>query len=65
MIINGDALEALKTIKSESVDTCITSPPYYHLRDYGVQGQIGLEDTLDEYINKGLPKQRAVLTLLL
>lgn len=51
-IINGDALEVLKAVESESVDTCITSPPYYQLRDYGVQGQIGLEDTLDEYINK-------------
>lgn len=52
MIINGDALEVLKTIKSESVDTCITSPPYYKLRNYGVQGQIGLENTHNEYINK-------------
>lgn len=45
MIINGDALEELKKLPSESVDMCVTSPPYYGLRDYGVAGQIGLEDT--------------------
>lgn len=39
----GDALEALKQIPSETVDTCVTSPPYYGLRDYGADGQIGLE----------------------
>ena len=52
MIINADALKALKTIDSDSVDTCITSPPYYQLRDYHVAGQIGLEKSVDEYINK-------------
>ena len=41
----GDALEALKQIPSETVDTCVTSPPYYGLRDYGADGQIGLEKT--------------------
>ena len=52
MIINADALEGLKTIESNTVDCIITSPPYYQLRDYGVNGQIGLEDTVDEYIHK-------------
>lgn len=52
MIINADALEGLKTIKSESIDCCVTSPPYYQLRDYSNPGQIGLESTIDEYINK-------------
>lgn len=51
-IINADALQALKTIESESIDTCVTSPPYYQLRDYGVNGQIGLESTPEEYIDK-------------
>lgn len=41
MIINGDALESLKTLESESVDCCITSPPYYGLRDYGTGKWIG------------------------
>lgn len=44
----GDALEALKQIPSETVDTCVTSPPYYGLRDYGADGQIGLEKTPEE-----------------
>lgn len=51
-IICADALEALKKLDSGSVHTIITSPPYYGLRDYGVDGQIGLEQTLAEYIDK-------------
>lgn len=42
----------MNTLESESVDCCVTSPPYYGLRDYGVDGQIGLEETLEEYISK-------------
>ena len=37
----GDALTVLKTLPDNSVNCCITSPPYYALRDYGVDGQIG------------------------
>lgn len=48
-ILHGDCREVLKHIKSESIQCCITSPPYFGLRDYGVDGQIGLE-SLDEYI---------------
>lgn len=51
-IVCGDALEVLKQIPSDFVDTIITSPPYWGLRDYGVKGQIGLEKTLEEYIEK-------------
>jgi site-specific DNA-methyltransferase (adenine-specific) len=51
-IIQGDNLEVLKTIPDECVDCIITSPPYWNLRDYGVDGQIGLEDTLEEYLLK-------------
>lgn len=51
-IIIGDALESLRQVESESVDCCVTSPPYYGLRDYGVDGQIGLEQTPDEYIDR-------------
>ena len=43
MIYQGDCLAVLKTLPSESIDCCITSPPYFGLRDYGVDGQIGLE----------------------
>ncbi len=49
-IICADALDGLKTIESDSVDMCVTSPPYYGLRDYGVNGQIGIEQTPEAYI---------------
>lgn len=46
----GNAAAALSHIPDESVHCIITSPPYYSLRDYGVDGQIGLEDTVNEYV---------------
>jgi DNA modification methylase len=49
-IIHGDALSSLQTLESESVQTCVTSPPYWGLRDYGHDSQIGLEKTPDEYV---------------
>jgi len=49
-IIVGDALEQLRLLPADSVHCCVTSPPYYGLRDYGVASQIGLEPTPDEYI---------------
>lgn len=52
MIIQGDALDVLKTLEDESINCCVTSPPYYNLRDYGCEGQIGLEKTPEEYIQK-------------
>jgi len=51
-IYQGDCLKVLKTFPSDFVDTIITSPPYFGLRDYGVEGQIGLEPTLSEYLEK-------------
>lgn len=51
-IYQGDVLEVLKTIPNESIDMCITSPPYWNMRDYGVEGQLGDEDSYDEYLNK-------------
>lgn len=47
----GDSLETLHELATGSVDCAITSPPYLGLRDYGIDGQIGLEHTLDDYIN--------------
>ena len=47
----GDAITALRDVADESVNCIVTSPPYYSLRDYGVDGQIGLENTVDEYVN--------------
>jgi DNA modification methylase len=49
-ILQGDALELLRTLPPESVHTCVTSPPYYNLRDYGVEGQIGNEGSVEEYL---------------
>ena len=51
-ILNLDALEGLKMLSDESVDCCISSPPYWGLRDYGIDGQIGLESTPNEFIAK-------------
>jgi site-specific DNA-methyltransferase (adenine-specific) len=45
----GDSLEVLQTMPAESVDCALTSPPFYGLRDYGTEGQIGLEATPDEW----------------
>lgn len=50
MILVGDCMEKLATLESESVDCCVTSPPYWGLRDYGVDGQLGLEPTPELYI---------------
>ena len=51
-IITGDCLKELKNLPNESVNCCVTSPPYFNLRDYGVDGQIGMEDTPEEFIKK-------------
>ena len=50
-IHQGSALDVLKGFDSESVDCIVTSPPYFWLRDYGVEGQIGLEDTVEDYVS--------------
>ena len=50
-LLCGDAGAALQEIEQESINCIITSPPYYSLRDYGVDGQIGLENTVEEYVN--------------
>lgn len=51
-VFQGDCLEVLKTFPDNSIDSVVTSPPYWALRDYGVDGQLGLEKTFQEYINK-------------
>lgn len=50
-IINGDCIEVLKGIEDRSVNCCVTSPPYWGLRNYGVDGQLGLENTPNEYVD--------------
>lgn len=51
LIIEGDALHALRLLPSNSIQCVVTSPPYWGLRDYGIDGQIGLEVTLPQFIN--------------
>lgn len=49
-ILQGDVRAVLKTLPADHFDTVITSPPYWGLRDYGVEGQIGCEHSLGEHI---------------
>ena len=48
----GDCLEVLRTIPDQTFHCCVTSPPYWGLRDYGHEGQIGLEETLGAYVER-------------
>lgn len=50
-IYNTDCLNGLKQLDDNSINCCVTSPPYYGLRDYGIDGQIGLEETPEKYID--------------
>ena len=49
-VYEGDSVQAMRRFPDESFNCVVTSPPYYCLRDYGVEEQIGLEETVDEYI---------------
>ena len=49
-IINGDAMAAVASLPTASIQCCVTSPPYWGLRDYGHENQIGLEDTPEAYV---------------
>jgi len=63
-LYQGDALETLKQMEDESINCCVTSPPYWGLRDYGVDGQLGLEPTPDEYVAKMVEVFREVKRVL-
>lgn len=63
-IFTGDSLAVLKTLDSGSVQTCVTSPPYFGLRDYGHKGQIGLEATPEAYVAKLIELFREVRRVL-
>jgi site-specific DNA-methyltransferase (adenine-specific) len=63
-ILQGDCIEQLRTMEANSVHTCVTSPPYYGLRDYGHDGQIGLEETPDAYVAKLVEVFREVRRVL-
>lgn len=63
-IIIGDCVESLKSIDDGIVQTCVTSPPYFGLRDYGVDGQIGLEKNPSDYVTKLVEVFREVKRVL-
>ena len=63
-ILQGDVLEVLRELPDNTFDTIITSPPYWSLRDYGVEGQIGLEKTLEEYLEKMLAVMKELKRVL-
>lgn len=50
-ILEGDSLAVLKTLQTDFFHTCVTSPPYWGLRDYGIEGQIGAEMQLQDFIS--------------
>jgi len=60
----GDSLEVLKTFPDEAVNCVVTSPPYWGLRDYGVDGQLGLEKTPEEYVEKMVTLFREIRRVL-
>ena len=49
-LLIGDCRESMRTLMAESVQCCVTSPPYWGLRDYGHDGQLGLKKTPEEYV---------------
>src|SRR5262245_30661716 len=63
-LFTGDSLAVLRTLSSKIAQTCVTSPPYFGLRDYGISGQIGLEETPEAYIQKLVEVFREVRRVL-
>jgi len=63
-VINADVMDGLRAMHAESVHCVVTSPPYWGLRDYGAEGQIGLEPTFQEHIAKLVEVFREVRRVL-
>jgi site-specific DNA-methyltransferase (adenine-specific) len=63
-IIPGDCIEGMRTLADGSIHCCVTSPPYWGLRDYGHDGQIGLEDTPEAYVGRMVEVFREVRRVL-
>jgi len=63
-ILQGNCLDKLKELPDQSVNTCITSPPYWGLRDYGEDKQLGMEDTPEEFVNNLVEVFREVKRVL-
>jgi DNA modification methylase len=63
-ILSGDVREMLKALPDQSVQTCVTSPPYWGQRDYGVVGQIGVDTTPTEFVAAMVDSFREVYRVL-
>ena len=63
-ILQGDVVEQLRTLTDGSVQCCVTSPPYYGLRDYGITGQIGMEEPPELFVSKIVEVVREVKRVL-
>ena len=63
-ILQGDVIEKLKEIETGTVQCVVTSPPYWGLRDYGIDGQLGLEETPEEYVEKMVEVFRQIKRVL-
>ena len=63
-LLVGDCVESMKALPDQSINCCVTSPPYFGLRDYGVDGQIGLEETPEQYVAKMVEVFREVRRVL-
>jgi len=63
-VIVGDCIAGMQTLEAGSVHTCVTSPPYFGLRDYQMDGQIGLEDTPEAYVARLVAVFREVRRVL-
>lgn len=63
-VIHGDCLDSMRKMDDGCINTCVTSPPYFGLRNYGVDGQIGLEQTTGEYVQKMVNVFREVRRVL-
>ena len=63
-LLLGDCIEQMRTLPDQSVNCCVTSPPYFGLRDYGHDSQIGLEDTPEAYVQRLVEVFREVRRVL-
>ena len=63
-ILAGDCRDTLKTLADQSINTCITSPPYWGLRDYGESEQLGLEETPEQFVDNLVQVFREVKRVL-
>lgn len=63
-VLIGDCIGSMRSIPEKSINCCVTSPPYFGLRDYGVEGQIGLEETPEDYVQRMVEVFREVKRVL-